>query len=42
LWLDVARYADSKGYEKDGLRDMWRYRDWVIDAFNRDCHTTCF
>src|SRR5882724_4942270 len=36
VWLDVARYADSKGYEKDGLRDMWRYRDWVIDAFNRD------
>ncbi len=35
-WLDIARYADSKGYEKDGLRDMWRYRDWVIDAFNRD------
>jgi len=36
VWLDLARYADSKGYEKDGLRDMWRYRDWVIDAFNRD------
>jgi len=35
-WLDVARYADSKGYEKDGFRDMWRYRDWLIDAFNRD------
>ncbi len=35
-WLDVARYADSKGYEKDGFRDMWRYRDWVIDAFNSD------
>lgn len=35
-WLDLARYADSKGYEKDGFRDMWRYRDWVIDAFNRD------
>ena len=36
VWLDVARYADSKGYEKDGFRDMWRYRDWVIDAFNKD------
>lgn len=36
VWLDLARYADSKGYEKDGFRDMWRYRDWVIDAFNRD------
>src|SRR6266850_5472030 len=36
VWLDVARYADSKGYEKDAIRDMWRYRDCVIDAFNRD------
>jgi hypothetical protein len=36
VWLDVARYADSKGYEKDGFRDMWRYRDWVIDALNND------
>ena len=36
VWLDVARYADSKGYEKDGFRDMWRYRDWVIDAYNSD------
>jgi hypothetical protein len=36
VWLDVARYADSKGYEKDGFRDMWRYRDWVIDALNSD------
>jgi len=36
-WLDLARYADSQGYEKDGLRKtMWRYRDWVIDAFRRD------
>lgn len=33
-WLDLARYADSKGYEKDGLRDMWRYREWVVDALN--------
>jgi hypothetical protein len=36
VWLDVARYADSKGYEKDGFRDMWRYRDWVIDSLNRN------
>ncbi|HEX6810886.1 MAG TPA: DUF1549 and DUF1553 domain-containing protein [Planctomycetota bacterium] len=36
-WLDLARYADSQGYEKDDLRrSMWRYRDWVIGAFARD------
>lgn len=35
-WLDLARYADTKGYEKDQGRSMWRYRDWVIDAFNND------
>jgi hypothetical protein len=36
-WLDKARYADSDGYEKDNNRpDAWRYRDWVIDAINRD------
>ncbi|MCO5296728.1 MAG: PSD1 and planctomycete cytochrome C domain-containing protein [Fimbriimonadaceae bacterium] len=35
-WLDLARYADSNGYEKDARRSMWPYRDWVIDAFNRD------
>jgi hypothetical protein len=36
-WLDVARYAESKGYESDGARPFaWRYRDWVIEAFNRD------
>ncbi len=35
-WLDAARYADSDGYEKDKARDMWFYRDWVINAFNRD------
>ncbi|MFM7592462.1 MAG: DUF1549 domain-containing protein, partial [Isosphaeraceae bacterium] len=34
-WLDLARYADSKGYGSDPLREyMWRYRDWVIDSFN--------
>jgi hypothetical protein len=35
-WLDVARYADTNGYEKDKPRSIWPYRDWVIDAFNRD------
>lgn len=35
-WLDLARYADSKGYEKDNGRAMWRYRDWVINALNDD------
>ena len=35
-WLDLARYADSKGYEADLFRDMWRYRDWVVDALNAD------
>jgi mono/diheme cytochrome c family protein len=36
VWLDLARYADTDGYEKDLRRTIWRYRDWVIDAFNRD------
>ena len=36
MWLDLARFADSKGYEKDAQRQIWRYRDWVIDAFNKD------
>jgi hypothetical protein len=35
-WLDVARYADSHGYQDDGMRKMWPWRDWVIDAFNRN------
>jgi hypothetical protein len=35
-WLDLARYADSHGFEKDLPRVMWKYRDWVIDALNRD------
>jgi mono/diheme cytochrome c family protein len=36
-WLDLARYADSDGYEKDNFRpNAWRWRHWVIEAFNRD------
>jgi hypothetical protein len=35
-WLDAARYADTNGYQFDGERSMWRWRDWVIDAFNRN------
>jgi hypothetical protein len=34
IWLDAARYADTNGYQTDGERYMWRWRDWVIDAFN--------
>ena len=34
MWLDAARYADTNGYQTDGTRSMWRWRDWVIDAFN--------
>lgn len=33
-WLDLARYADSNGFQADQLRDSWPYRDWVIDAMN--------
>jgi len=36
MWLDAARYADSDGYEKDKQRQVWFYRDWVINALNRD------
>lgn len=36
LWLDLARYSDTNGYEKDRPRSIWKYRDWVIDALNRD------
>ncbi len=35
-WLDLARYADSNGYQHDDLRSMWPWRDWVIDAINAD------
>jgi mono/diheme cytochrome c family protein len=35
-WLDAARYADSNGFEKDLARNIWPYRDWIINAFNRD------
>ncbi|WP_186767879.1 DUF1553 domain-containing protein [Blastopirellula retiformator] len=33
-WLDLARYADTHGFNIDSYRDMWRWRDWVIDAYN--------
>jgi hypothetical protein len=35
-WLDLARYADTNGYEKDRRRSIWPYRDWVIQAINAD------
>lgn len=34
MWLDAARYADTDGYQNDGPRTMYRWRDWVIDAYN--------
>ena len=35
-WLDLARYADTTGYEKDSMRKIWPFRDWVINALNSD------
>ncbi len=35
-WLDIARYADSHGYQDDGMRNTWPWRDWVIESFNRN------
>ncbi len=35
-WLDMARYADSNGFQSDTKREMWHWRDWVIGAFNRN------
>lgn len=36
VWMDLARYADTKGYERDDSRTIWRYRDWLINAFNEN------
>lgn len=36
MWMDLARYADTKGYERDDIRQIWAYRDWLIRAFNSD------
>ncbi len=36
MWLDLARYSDTYGFEKDPHRDIWPWRDWVINAFNAD------
>ncbi len=36
LWMDLARYSDTKGYESDQPRKIWKYRDWLIKAFNSD------
>ncbi len=39
-WLDLARYGDTSGYHNDSLRDMWLWRQWVIDAFNKNMPLT--
>lgn len=36
LWMDLARYADTRGYEADRGRTIWKYRDWLIRSFNED------
>lgn len=36
MWMDLSRYADTKGYERDDARNIWRYRDWLIKSFNED------
>ncbi|HSH20058.1 MAG TPA: DUF1553 domain-containing protein, partial [Draconibacterium sp.] len=36
MWMDLARYSDTKGYERDDSRTIWKYRDWLINAFNKD------
>ncbi len=36
MWMDLARYSDTKGFEKDPARTIWPYRDWLIRAFNND------
>ena len=38
LWLDLARYSDSYGYQDDNIRTQWPWRDWVINAFNKNMH----
>ncbi len=41
-WLDLARYADSHGYQDDGYRTQWPWRDWVIHSFNKNMHYNDF
>ncbi|MEM6916884.1 MAG: DUF1549 domain-containing protein, partial [Verrucomicrobiota bacterium] len=36
IWMEASRYADTDGYQNDGPRDMWRWRDWVIDAYRHN------
>ena len=38
LWMDLARYADSYGFQDDNIRSQWPWRDWVINAFNSNMH----